>query len=378
MLFLSAPSLAADPVFLAFDGAYSIKTNTAPQAIERGIRAALEEINAAGGVLGGRPLQLITSDNQGVSARARDNYLEHAARRDVIAVLGGKFSPVIVETVPEAQRAKVPLVSVWGSADPITDHGNAPSYVFRLSLKDSWGVQALMKRALQSRKARRLCAVLPNTAWGRSADHVIQSTSAKLGVTLAAIRSYNWGDTTFSETLQACRASQAQALILVANEKEAAVVFRDMAALPKAQQLPIIAHWGLTGGVIHQLAGDILDQVDLQVIQTFTFVNNNRPAARRLANWILKDAGLGSVAEIASPVGSAHAYDMTHLLARAVDQARSTQGDAIRQALENLPPYDGAVRRYAPAYTPTRHDALGPEQVLFVRVDRSGSLVPLP
>jgi branched-chain amino acid transport system substrate-binding protein len=60
-----------------------------------------------------------------------------------------------------------------------------------------------------------------------------------------------------------------------------------------------------------------------------------------------------------------------------VDQARSTRGEAVRQALERLAPFDGAVRRYAPAFTPERHDALGPQQVLFVRVERTGALVPL-
>jgi branched-chain amino acid transport system substrate-binding protein len=76
-------------------------------------------------------------------------------------------------------------------------------------------------------------------------------------------------------------------------------------------------------------------------------------------------------------VGSAHAYDMTHLLARAVDQARSTKGDDIRRALEKLPPFEGAVRHYAPAFTAERHDALGPQQVLFVRIERSGALTPV-
>ena len=82
-------SWAAEPVYIAFDGAYGVKTNTAPKAIERGIQAAMEEINARGGLLGGRPLKLLTTDNQGVSARARDNYLDLAAKPGVVAVLGG-------------------------------------------------------------------------------------------------------------------------------------------------------------------------------------------------------------------------------------------------------------------------------------------------
>ncbi len=115
----------------------------------------------------------------------------------------------------------------------------------------------------------------------------------------------------------------------------------------------------------------------MQVIQTFTFIGNARPAARRLAQWILKDAQLSSVEQIASPVGSAHAYDMTHLLALAVNKARSTRGDDIRKALENLPPFEGAVRRYAPAFTATSHDALTAQEVLFVRANRNGELIPV-
>ena len=381
MLPLAWPSATAaataDPVYIAFDGAYSIRTNTAPLAIERGIRAALEEINARGGVLGGRPLRLLTSDNQGVSARARDNYLEHAARPDVVAVFGGKFSPVIVETVPEAHKAKVPLVSVWGSADQITEHGLRPSYVFRLSLKDSWGVEALMQRARQAHKAQRLCAVLPNTAWGRSGHAVISARAAPLGLSVVATRWYNWGDKAFAEVVDACRTAAAQAMLLVANEVEAALILKEIAQRPAAERLPVVSHWGVTGGVIHELAGEALEKVDFQVIQTFTFVGNERPRARQLAEWLMKEGGYASPKDIVSPVGSAHAYDMTHLVARAVEQARSTRGEAVRQALERLPPFDGAVRRYAPAFTPERHDALGPQQVLFVRVERTGALAPV-
>ena len=54
------------------------------------------------------------------------------------------LSPITVEMLPEAARLKVPLVSVWGSADPITDNPATPSFVFRLSLKDSWGVEAML------------------------------------------------------------------------------------------------------------------------------------------------------------------------------------------------------------------------------------------
>lgn len=376
LLFVCTRALALEPVYIGFDGAYGIRTNTAPHAIERGIRAAMDEINAAGGVLGGRPLLLLTTDNQGVPARAKDNFLKLAAQPDLIAVLGGKYSPTIVESIPEAQRLRIPLISVWGSADPITEHGDVPSFVFRLSLKDGWGVEALLRRAALTHKAKRVCAILPNTSWGRSSGAVLEREAASKGVVLASMRWFNLGEASFRDALQTCRQSRGKAVVLVANEAEAAVLFNDMAQLPPADRLPIVAHWGLTGGIVHELAGNALEEIELDVIQTFSFVDNKRPAALRLARRVMKEAELKSVKDIASPVGVAQAYDMTHLLALAVNRAGAARGDAVRRALESLPPFEGAIRRYAPAFTPSRHDALGVQQVMFVRVERSGALTP--
>ncbi len=373
----SAQAQSKDPVFIGIDEAYSIKTNTAPRAIERGAQAAIAEINARGGVLGGRPLQLMTTDNQGLPARGRDNLIDLAAKPGLIAVLTGKFSPVTVEMIPEANRQKIPVISVWGSADPITDNAASPSFAFRLSLKDSWGVEAMMLRAKSVHRATRQCAILPNTAWGRSADAVLVAKAGRHGISVVATHWYNWGETTFQDALAECVNASAQSILLVANEREAASIVSQLAELPQNTRLPVVAHWGLTGGVMHQLAGPALEKVDMQVIQTFTFIGNTRPVARRLAQWILRDAQLTGVEQIPSPVGSAHAYDMTHLLALAVNKAGSTRGDDIRKALENLPPFEGAVRRYAPAFTATSHDALTPREVLFVRMQRSGELTPV-
>lgn len=370
-------TFSSEPVLIGLDEAYSIATNTAPKAIERGIRVAIAEINARGGVLGGRPLQLVTTDNQAVAARGKDNFIDLAGRPGMTAVFGGKFSPVTVESVPEANRLKVPLVSVCGSADQITDGDPVFPFVFRLSLKDSWGVEALVQRARDSHKASRLCILLPNTAWGRSADKVLASRSQAMRVTLVSVRWYNWGDSNFAEHVAGCQQASAQALVMVANEREGALVLGEIAKLPAAQRLPVVAHWGITGGTLHTLVGDALSKVDMQIIQTFTFIDNIRPAAQRLAVALMKEGGLASVREIFSPVGSAHAYDMTHLLALAINKAGSTQGDALRQALERLPAFDGAVRRYEPAFTPTRHDALTPREVLFVRMEPGGALMPV-
>ncbi|KAI9549826.1 hypothetical protein GHT06_007536 [Daphnia sinensis] len=129
--------------------------------------------------------------------------------KDMVAVLGGKYSPISVEVLPEAHRLKVPLISVWGSAaaSPTT---LPPFLHFRVSLKDDWGVEAMMRRMANTYKASQVCAFLPNTSWGRSADAVIKSKATRYKLNFGVVRWYNWGDTTFAEDYRRCLDNQGQ------------------------------------------------------------------------------------------------------------------------------------------------------------------------
>jgi branched-chain amino acid transport system substrate-binding protein len=375
--FAQTPANAQNaPVWIGFDDAYGLKTNTSAIATEWGIKAALEEINNKGGVLNGRPLKLITTDNKGISARGKDNFVQLASTKDLVAVLTGKFSPISVEILPDAHRLKVPMISVWGSADPITDHDHKPSFSFRVSLKDDWGVEAMMNRLSSKYKVRQACAILPNTAWGRSAEKVIQAKSRANTAQFPVVRWYNWGDPSLKEHYKACLDSRTQGLLFVGNEKEGALLVKEMASQAPSLRMPVVAHWGAVGGTLHELVGNELSNVSIDFIQTFTFINNKRPRAMYLADWILKNQGLKSTHDIPSPVGAAHAYDTVHLLAKAIDTAKTTSPEKIRDALEKLPAFQGAVKHYTRPFTHQRHDALDKSQVLFVKLTPSGQLIP--
>ena len=368
----------ADPVYIGFDGSYGQKSDTSAKAIELGARTAIDEINARGGVLNGRPLELVTKDNQGLTMRGRDNYIALASQKDMIAVLGGKHSPVIVETIADAQQMKVPYISVWGSANQITDTVTTDSYMYRLSLKDEWGVAALLNQAIKlSPSNPKICVILPNTLWGRSGERVLREKASGGKAKLVSINWYNWGDKEFVRQLDACSANQAAAIVMIANEAEGALIIKELAARPKNERLPVVAHWGITGGAFAEMTGDALNNVDLRVIQTFSFVNNPRAKAQALARKAMTADNVQKPEFISSPVGVAQAYDMIYLLASAVNTAKSTQGTAIRNALEKLPAQDGAIKRYAPPFTRTNHDALDSHQVLFARIKPDGSIVPI-
>jgi hypothetical protein len=74
----------------------------------------------------------------------------------------------------------------------------------------------------------------------------------------------------WSTNTTSCAAAGAQAIVLVADDDEAAILVREIAALPKRERLPVLSHWGITGGEFVKEASPALQQVDLTVIQTFS------------------------------------------------------------------------------------------------------------
>lgn len=374
---MSSAAVAAEPVYIGLDAEFGHVTSTSAQAVQHGIQIAIDEVNQSGGVLGGRPLKLVIKDNRSITAIGVDNLEELAQMKDLVAVFGGKFSPIYVECIPVAQKLEIPLMDPWGSADQITDHHLSPSYMFRLSLKDSWAAPAFVKFAKKQYGATRLGVLLPNTAWGRSNQAAIEKAAADMGAKLVGQSWYNWGAPSHLTQYQELRAAGAQALILVANENEGATLVKEVAQLPKAERLPIVSHWGVTGGDFVRMTGDALQQVDFSVIQTYSFIGASSPVAKRVIAAMKNAYGVKAADEIRSPVGVAQAYDLTHLLALAIAKAGSTDRRKIRDALEQLPSYKGLIRQYTKPFTPARHDALFEENLFFARYTADDKLIPM-
>ena len=373
----AAPAVAAaPPVILGIDGEFGLTNSTSAQAIERGVRIAIGEINKAGGVLGGRKLEIVTKDHRSIAARGIRNMQEFAATPDVVAVFGGRFSPVIIEQLPVLREANLPFLAVWSAADAIVDNGSRPNYVFRLSLRDSLAMPFMLKSA-GDRGLARVGLLLTNTAWGRSnlaaADRF---AAANKQPSIVGTAWYNWQEPSLVDRYRKLVAAGAQAIVLVANDDEAALLVREVAQLAVADRVPVISHWGITGGRFFQEAGPALKAVDISVIQTFSFFQAKPPALQRFMAAARMYAGIERIEDIQSPVGVAHAYDMTHILAKAIDLAGSTDRAAVRNALERVTRHDGLLQRYAPPFTRERHEALGTQNLLMARYRDDGVLMP--
>lgn len=380
MLLLASPAAAVQadvqpPVYVGLDAEFGVTNATSAQSIERGIRVALEEINRAGGVLGGRRLELVTRDNRSVPARAIANLRDLATVPDLVAVFNGRYSPVVLQTIPVVHELGIILLDPWAAANAITDNGHVPNYVFRLSLRDNYAMRTMLGAARQ-RGRQKVGLILPTTGWGRSNQEAARQVLATMATPVSVgERWYSWGASSLLSQYRELAAAGAEAIILVANDVEGGILVREVAALPEAERLPIICHWGVTGGQFFAATASSLNQLDFTVVQTFSLFRAEPARVEQVLAITHRLFGLSRIEDIEAPVGFGQAYDLTHLLARAIGQAGTTDRAAVRDALEHLGPYQGLVRTYERPFTPDRHDALDADDVFMARFRADGAIV---
>lgn len=374
---LTATAVAAEkPLIIGLDADMSSASAESGEAIRRGMVVAIDEINEAGGVMG-RPLKLKVSDHRGNPARGVDNINTLANMDSVLAVMGGLHTSVVMAELKTVHDEDLLFLVPWAAGTIIIDNGYTPNNVFRVSVRDQFAGHFLAETA-QRRGFKSVGLLLENTAWGRSNERALRTATADLGMTVAGLQWFSWGVKDLSAHVEALNKNGSDVIILVANAREGAVAMHAIAKGAQDTRRPIISHWGITGGKFVSMLGNDFDKIDLTFLQTYSFLRPTVPnkAKAFLSRYYKLFPDTSGPHGITSPVGTAHAYDLVHMLARAATQAGSHETAAVRDAMENLGRYDGLVKTYNPPFTPSRHDALTQDDFTIARFLQSGAIVP--
>ena len=373
----AADTAAKPPVLIGLDAAISGNSALSGEALRRGVLLAIDDINAKGGVLG-RPLQLVVKDHRGVPARGVDNILDFAAMKDLVAVVGGIHSPVALAQLKNIHRHKIIYLGPWAAGTPIVANGYHPSYVFRVSVRDEHAGGFLVTAA-KKRGYKKPGLLLWRTGWGRSNEKAMKAALQHEKMQLAGIRWFNSSQQDMTTQIRELADAGADVIMLVANANEGLVAIRNIAALPNKIRLPVISHWGITGGEFFKLGREETAAVDLTFLQTFSFFAPPFPerAKTLYAMYCSRFGPCISPSDVVAPVGTAHAYDIVRMLAAAIRKAGSIDRTKVRHSLETLERFDGLMRNYRPPFTPTRHDALDASDFLLARFDKNGAIIPV-
>jgi branched-chain amino acid transport system substrate-binding protein len=368
-------AFAADPVRIGHVAALSGASAQSGEAITRGLALAIDEINAKGGVLGGRKLELIQRDDESNPPKGLTAARELIFQEKVDAVFGGIDTPVSLAIVPLMNKEKKLFMGVWAAGTGITRNGANPNYVFRVSAVDDDVDIKLLKYAHDKFSASKAGLMLINNPWGQSNEKGLIAAAKNNGaITIAGISKFENNDVDMVPHLTRLKDAGTDAIILVVNAPPGAQMMKSRERM--GWTAPVVSHWGISGGRFPELAGPTAGEAHF--IQTYSFFGKLSPIGERvLASLMKKYPQIKGPQDIFSPVGTANSYDAMHLLAMGIEQAGSTDPDAVRAALENLKsPYDGLIKKYDRAFTPDNHDALGPNDYIMVHYE-GDKIVPV-
>ena len=341
------------------------------EAITRGLTIAIDELNAKGGVLG-RKIVLIRRDDESSPPKGLAAARELISNEKVAALFGGIDSPVSLAIVPIANREKIPFVGAWAAATNITQNGANPNFVFRVSARDDLVDVKLIKYAMTTYGVKKPGLVLINNPWGESNEKGLKAAAAAANITIAGIEKIEANDVDMTPQLTRLKNAGADALILVANAAPGAQMMKARERM--GWKTPVISHWGISGGRFEELVGPSAG--DAHFVQTYSFFGDLSPVGKKVLAQLTAKYGVKGPADVLAPVGTANAYDAMHLIARAIEKAKSTDGDAIRKAMYEIDEYPGLIKTYKKPFGPDDHEGLTPEDYIMVRFE-GGKIVPV-
>ena len=210
-IWTAATARAADAIVVGEYGSMTGSQATFGQSTDKGIKLAVAEQNAKGGVLG-RPVNLVLVDDAGKQQEAKSAVIRLIEQDHAVAVLGEVASSLSMAGGAEAQQRGVPMITPSSTNAKVTQIGDMVS---RVCFIDSFQGMIDAKFAVEQLKFT-TGAVLYNKAQpystGLRGDFVRAFT--KMGGKVGAQPTYQDGDNDYSSQLTAIKESNPQFVYL--------------------------------------------------------------------------------------------------------------------------------------------------------------------
>ena len=362
LMSLALTSQAADPIKIGVSGPYTGGSAPMGVSMRDGVKLAVAEINAAGGVLG-RQIQLVERDDEAKNERGVQIAQELINKEKVVATVGFINTGVALASQRFYQEAKIPVINNVATGTVITKQfeKEKDNYIFRTSAADKIQAKMIADEAVDKQKFTKVAILADSTNYGQLGREDLEKVLADKKVTPVAIEKYNIKDVDMTAQLLKSKQGGAQAVLTYGIGPELAQIANGMEKLN--WQVPIIGSWPLSMGNFIDNSGK--NGNGARMPQTF-IQDGNTPKRKAFIEAYQKAY---KVDRMPSAVSAAQGYDSILLLAAAIKQAGTTDGDKVRAALENLnTKVEGVVTTYDKPFTRDDHEAIKAGMVVMGEV----------
>jgi branched-chain amino acid transport system substrate-binding protein len=371
---LAVLAAGADGGAIKVGGYYPLTGSYAATGIvmRNAAQLAAAEINAAGGVLG-KKLVILDGDDQTKAATGAQVVKDFVEKEHVVGIIGPANTHVAEASTSTANERHVPHIVSNAVGNKVNElfKDHPQNYVFRLAASEQVQSHMIVTEAFAARGRRKPAILHDDAAHGMGASARLKALLAQRGVTPVYDGALKVGEKDATAHVQAARDAGADVILLFAFAKEGATVTR---ALEKIGWKPeIIGSSSLSSSDFTKASGPYGEGT--LIPQTVIETDASEPAAVHFFEAYRKAY---ATANVEPAPGAAQTYDAVHLLARAIQQAGSTDGAKIKAALEDLgKQYDGATGEYFKPWSADDHEAVSPANMVWGMI-KDGRVVPAP
>jgi branched-chain amino acid transport system substrate-binding protein len=297
------------------------------QSSHKGTALAIDEINAAGGVLG-KKLKLITEDDQSQAGQPATIVRKLISQDKAVAILGEVASSKSLEAAPICQQNKIPMISPASTNPKVTEVGD---YVFRVCFIDPFQGTVMSKFA-QSKGWKNI-AVLTDVKQDYSvglAEFFIKDFKES-GGQIVKEQKYSTGDKDFKPQLTSIKAAKPDAIFVPGYYAEVSLIAKQARLL--GIKAPLLGGDGWVGDSLLKVAGNALDG---SFFSCHFSSNDKSPVVQGFVEKF-KAKYNGETPDDMAALG----YDSAMILADAIKRAGSTEPAKLREAIAATKDHQG-------------------------------------
>jgi branched-chain amino acid transport system substrate-binding protein len=295
-----------------------------------GTQLAIEEINAAGSVLG-KKLQLLTEDDLSKAGEPATVVNKLISRDGVVAVLGEVASSRSLEAAPICQQNKIPMISPSSTNPKVTETGD---YIFRVCFIDPFQGTVMANFATKTLKAKKVAIFTDvKSDYSKGLAKYFKEGFTKAGGQITAELDFNGGDKDFKAQLTAIKGSSPDAVFVPGYYTDVALIC--IQAKQLGLDVPLFGGDGWESDQLVKIGGN--------AVEGDYFSTHYAPdvATDKVKSFVAayQKRYQGKTPDAMAALG----YDSAMLLADAMKRAGSTDGAKVRDALASTKDFDAVT-----------------------------------